>query len=83
MMKVRFVNMAARDLDKIVDEYSSNVIPRSYWMTYEEMDNLIKFAYGEKKDGHCIADAIFKAFVFGFAMGNRATKAGKVRDKAS
>ena len=69
--------MASRNMDQIIKRTKEkNIIPDEYDINIMEITELFCKI---KEDRNGAWDAITSAFVFGFAMGCRATKAGKTK----
>lgn len=56
---------------------SSSIIPYSYDMSLEDLDGLFELASSKGATG--IYQAISRAFMFGFVMGNRCTHRRKLK----
>ena len=67
--------MATRNMEQIAAAAVEH-IPEQYDIDSEELKRLMRAIKDRGFDG--AFDALCMAFNFGFAMGNRATKAGKV-----
>lgn len=67
--------MATRNMEQIA-ETTGNLIPKDYDIDSSEILRLMKMArdYDPNEAYNCIVTA----FYYGFAMGHRATRAGKV-----
>ena len=65
-----------RNMEKL-SESARKVIPAEYDINSEELTRLRNMIYSGDKDK--VFDAVCIAFNFGFVMGNRATRRGKVK----
>ncbi len=67
--------MAARDMDKTAIKADA-VLPKEYSLRFDEMQELLRRA--RQIDREDTLQAINTAFLYGFALGNRATVAGRI-----
>ena len=66
--------MAKRDMVKTAEEVGFNTIPTAYQMNVEELRHLYEMIKMGK-----VFEAFSMAFDYGFVMGNRATRKGRVK----
>lgn len=68
--------MSTRNMETITEK-ARPVIPANYDMTVPELNRLMGLSFS--KNPNDVFKAIETAFTYGFALGSRAAKAGKVK----
>lgn len=68
--------MATRNMEKLAAQ-AEKKIPAEYELLLPELEKLFEICHKGGGNGFC--DAVNTAFYFGFAMGHRATKRGRVK----